>query len=457
MGSAALRSVASARLLVGVTLGVVVAFVASTVISERVESRSAADTDDIVGNAMPSVQVLSLVRGDLRAIDRDLRDRAWMNAEQLARSVAVQRGNIDAALTSYTALPFFPGERDLDAPIPGLLRRLDTQLATASPASTDAAIDVLDQTIDDIDRTLERIETFDASQGQRLGIAIARSRSDSRSLIFLLDAATALLAVVAVTLAVRVRRRAIRALIDETNVAEESLADLRTQVDELGHFAGRVAHDIRNPLQTALLSLEIMRQSWPQAGASIARGESALRRMNRLVDDLLGFARAGGKPLPNATTDIGVVVREVVDGIAAEAAAARVEVRAEAVENAHVACASGVMTSIVANLVRNAITHMGEAVERKVSVRVSDAGARWRLEVQDTGPGIPPGHEQRIFEPHVQLDPVGGGIGLGLATVARLVNGHQGTLGVVSPPGCGAMFWVELPKQEAATPSRAAS
>jgi signal transduction histidine kinase len=364
---------------------------------------------------------------------------------------------VAAALASYTALPFFPGERDLDAPLAGLLRRLDTQLATASPASTDAAVGVLDQTIDDIDRTLERIETFDASQGQRLGLAIARSRSDSRSLIFLLDAATALLAVVAVTLAVRVRRRAIRALIDETNVAEESLADLRTQVDELGHFAGRVAHDIRNPLQTALLSLEIIRQSCPQAGASLARGESALRRMNRLVDDLLGFARAGGKPLPNATTDVGVVVREVVDGIAAEAAAARVEVRAEALANARVACANGVMTSIVANLVRNAITHMGEAVERKVSVRVSDAGARWRLEVQDTGPGIPPGHEQRIFEPHVQLDPGGGGIGLGLATVARLVNGHQGALGVVAPPGCGAVFWVELPKQEAATPSRAAS
>ena len=155
-----------------------------------------------------------------------------MSADQLARSVAVQRRNIDAALASYTALPFFPGERDLDAPIPGLLRRLDTQLATASPASTDAAIDVFDQTIDDIDRTLERIETFDASQGQRLGLAIARSRSDSRSLIFLLDAATVLLAIVAVTLAVRVRRRAIRALIDETNVAEENLADLRTQVDE---------------------------------------------------------------------------------------------------------------------------------------------------------------------------------------------------------------------------------
>jgi signal transduction histidine kinase len=449
MGSAALRSVASARLLVGVTLAVVVAFVASTAISERIASRSAANTDDIIGNAMPSVQMLSLIRGDLRTIDRYLRDRAWMTSEQLTRSDAAQLRNIDAALASYTSLPFFPGEHDLYAPIPGLLSRLETQLATASPTSTDAAVDVFDQTIDDIDHTLERIETYDATQGQRLGLAIARTRSDSRSLIFLLDAATAVLAIIAVTLAVRVRRRAIRALIDETNVAQESLADLRTRVDELGHFAGRVAHDIRNPLQTALLSLEIIRQSSPEAAASVARGVGALRRMNRLVDDLLEFARAGGKPLPNASTDMGAVVREVVEGLATEAAAARVEVAAETVANARVPCASGVMQSIVANLVRNAITHMGEAVERKVSVRISEAGARWRLEVQDTGPGIPPGHEQRIFEPHVQLDPVGSGIGLGLATVARLVNGHQGAFGVVSPPGCGAVFWVELPKLEA--------
>ena len=448
MGSAALRSVSSARLLVGVTFGVVIAFLASTLISQRIEHRSAHDTDDIVGNAMPSVQMLSLVRGDLRTIDRYLRDRESLSSDQLGRSISAQRRNIDAALASYTALPFFPGERDLYAPIPGLLHRLDVQLATALPTSTDAAIDVLDQTVDSVDRAVERIETFDASQGQRLGLELERSRSDSRSVIFLLDAATALLAVGAVVIALRARRRAIRALVAETDVAQQSLADLRTQVDELGHFAGRVAHDIRNPLQTALLSLEIIRQSCPQAGPSVTRGANALRRMNRLVDDLLGFARAGGKPLPNAMTDMSAVVREVLDGLAAEAAAARVEVSADTVAHARVACASGVATSIVANLVRNAITHMGEAVERKVSVRVSDAGARWRLEVQDTGPGIPPGQDQRIFEPHVQLDPVGGGIGLGLATVARLVNGHEGTFGVVSPPGCGAAFWVELPKLE---------
>jgi signal transduction histidine kinase len=446
MDTGALRSVASTRLLVGVTFGVVVAFLANTFISQRIESRSAHDTADIVENAMPSVQVLSLVRGDLRTIDRSLQDRACMSPEELTRSITLQRRSIDAALASYTALPFFPHERAQYAPIPELLARLDAQLATAQPTSTDAAVDMIEHTIDDVDRTVERIESFDASQGQRLGLAIARSRSDSRSVIFLLDAATALLAMGAVMLAVRLRRRAIRTLVEETDVTRRSLADLRVQVDELGHFAGRVAHDLRSPLQTALLSLEIVRQD-PGATNALETSKRALHRMSGLVEDLLGFARAGGNPRPEATTDMGSVVREVVDGLAGEADAADVELSADAIENARVACAPGVMTSIVANLTRNAITHMGDAVERTVSVRVSDAGSHWRLEVQDTGPGIPPGHERRIFEPHVQLDPGGGGIGLGLATVERLVKAHGGRLGVVSPPGSGALFCVELPKQ----------
>ncbi|HSN27879.1 MAG TPA: HAMP domain-containing sensor histidine kinase, partial [Kofleriaceae bacterium] len=69
----------------------------------------------------------------------------------------------------------------------------------------------------------------------------------------------------------------------------------------------------------------------------------------------------------------------------------------------------------------------------------------WRIEVQDTGPGIPPGEDPRIFEPYVQLDRTGGSIGLGLATVQRLARAHGGNVGVISPPGRGALFWVELP------------
>lgn len=433
-----LSSVASARGLVGVTLGVVLAFVFSTPISVSVEKRGVRDTNLIVANAMPSVQLLSLVRGDLRAIDRALPERA-------VRIIAERRRSIDAALASYTAMPFLPGEHPLYLPIPELLQRLDAQLAT-----TPLSMEDIEQTIDEIDRTVERIETYDATQSQRLGRAIERTRSESHSVMLVLSAVTALVALVVLMLAVRGRRRATRALIEEIDSTQQGLANLRTKVDELAHFGGRVAHDIRNPLHAALTALQLVREDCPHATTAVDTCTAALQRMNRMIDDLLGFARAGGKPLPDETSDMAAVVRDVVAGIAREAEAARIAVSAEAATEAHVACATGVMTSIVGNLVSNAIVHMGAAVERRVSVRISEAGRCWRLEVQDTGPGIPPGQEQRIFEPYVQLDRVPGGSGLGLATVERLVTAHGGTLGVLSPPGCGALFWVELPGRVAA-------
>ena len=69
-----------------------------------------------------------------------------------------------------------------------------------------------------------------------------------------------------------------------------------------------------------------------------------------------------------------------------------------------------------------------------------------RLEVEDTGPGIPPEAQQTIFEPFVRVSPAkAAGTGLGLATVKRLVEAHGGRLGVQSKPDAGSLFWVELP------------
>jgi signal transduction histidine kinase len=112
-----------------------------------------------------------------------------------------------------------------------------------------------------------------------------------------------------------------------------------------------------------------------------------------------------------------------------------------------------VFASLITNLVRNAIKYMGDASVRRIDVRVSDNLSRWRVEVADTGPGIPLDHQQRIFEPYVQIVRGGAGIGLGLATVDRLVRAHGGAVGLSSRPGAGACFWFELPKAAANAPA----
>ena len=110
----------------------------------------------------------------------------------------------------------------------------------------------------------------------------------------------------------------------------------------------------------------------------------------------------------------------------------------------------GVLTSALSNLVRNAVKYMGDAPERRIEVRVFAQGAMTRFEVADTGPGIPANLLDSIFEPYVRANPAAAkGIGLGLATVKRVVVTHGGRVGVQSALGAGSLFWFELP---AATP-----
>jgi signal transduction histidine kinase len=118
-----------------------------------------------------------------------------------------------------------------------------------------------------------------------------------------------------------------------------------------------------------------------------------------------------------------------------------------------VRCANGVLSSLLSNLLRNAIKHMGNSPRRQVDLRIEPRYERVRFEVQDTGPGLPPELTTHAFDPYVRgagsSEP---GLGLGLATVRRLVEGHDGRYGVTSKPGEGALFWFELPAADQPSP-----
>lgn len=428
------------------------AVVLATGISQYLERSVATRVDDIVTNAMPSVQVLSLARLELSHMERDVGRFVRAPAEQrpeLQQLIATERHAIDVALASYRSLPYFAGERGLAAPTPALLARVDERVAALTSRGDPATLDPLRDDIIALDDLLEHLVSFDASQGQQLGLSIGKARARSHEFELISDAVIVLLAVGATLLAVRQLRQALSNLVTQRSVAELRASELETKVDELGHFAGRVAHDVLSPLSTAMLSFQIIEQSAqhePRMKRATRLGVAAVERVHTLVEGLLAFARAGGHPEAGDSTAIAPVIADVVDGLHAQAKAARIELVAESVPVASVACSAGVLTSVLSNLVRNAIRYMGESLERRIVIRVRDAGAaRWRVEVQDTGPGIPPGQEQRIFEPYVQLGRANAGIGLGLATVDRLVRAHGGRVGVSSPPGHGCLFWFELP------------
>ena len=128
------------------------------------------------------------------------------------------------------------------------------------------------------------------------------------------------------------------------------------------------------------------------------------------------------------------------------AAAKQTEVRVVAFEDCDAACAPGVLASILSNLVRNGIRYVGDRPRREVRVAVHEYESTLRVEVEDTGPGLPTGLESTVFDPYVRGQSGSPGLGLGLATVKRLAEAYGGSVGVVSRAGEGCTFWFELPR-----------
>jgi signal transduction histidine kinase len=106
-----------------------------------------------------------------------------------------------------------------------------------------------------------------------------------------------------------------------------------------------------------------------------------------------------------------------------------------------------VLTSILGNLVGNAVKFMRDSSERRITLRVVESGDEVRFDIEDTGPGVPAGLEDAIFLPYVRGEGVTQpGLGLGLATVRRFCEAHGGTVGVRSTSGRGSAFFFTLPR-----------
>jgi signal transduction histidine kinase len=426
---------------------VALAFVASTAAAEYVELEIASAAQDITGNAAPSIQHLAALRGDLRRFTLLADDEVDRGLEHLegppSPEIEVARRGIDRAWTAYLALPAFPRERDLwpatqqaKADMEVAVAQLDREMDRGAFGVARNTLDtVVKPAVDRLDSAVLRLIDFDADAGAALARKIEGLSHHSILLAFAGDGVSVLLTVLAALLVRRVVRR-------YTSLIER-------RADELEQFAGRVAHDVLGPLGAATLALEAAERDLPAGSRSrrvIASGKSGLARARLIADGLLEFARAGARGQPGAQADVLEVVRAVVDEVEPDAKERGIAVQVEAVQPGSVACAPGILNSIVSNLVRNAVKHIGDGPRRRVTVRARPVGTRVRIEVEDNGRGLPPELGDSVFEPYVRgpgsKEP---GIGLGLATVKKITEAHGGRVDVRSVPGLGCRFGVELP------------
>ncbi|HEX6888514.1 MAG TPA: ATP-binding protein [Candidatus Nanopelagicales bacterium] len=219
---------------------------------------------------------------------------------------------------------------------------------------------------------------------------------------------------------------------------------------QLRQFVADASHELRTPLVT-LKGYAALHGAGGLADE--ASTEDAMRRikheadrMGRLVEDLLLLAQMDRGPL-QVTGPVNVV--DIVTDLAGDLQVIEPErvVSVDVPESAIVTGDRDRLTQVFAALTTNALRHTppGTAID----LRVIQHLARVRVEVADHGPGIAPDDLPRVFDRFYRADVAraraSGGSGLGLAIASAIVHAHGGTVGVESPPGQGATFWVELP------------
>ncbi len=250
---------------------------------------------------------------------------------------------------------------------------------------------------------------------------------------------------------------AINTDITERQRIEQQL--LRAQrMESLGTLAGGVAHDLNNVLSPILLAAELLQLTdrSPQEAEQLAMIHSSARRGADLVTQVLSFARGvEGKRIPIDVPSLFTEIQRIVlDTFPKDIATAFDLPR-------HPPRLVGDATQIqqvLLNLAINARDAMPSGGRLTIGAGVVDIddqylaatphaapGSYVRIEVEDTGTGMPPDVRERIFEPFFTTKPHGAGTGLGLSTSVAIVESHGGFVHVSSEPGKGSRFRVYLP------------
>jgi signal transduction histidine kinase len=238
---------------------------------------------------------------------------------------------------------------------------------------------------------------------------------------------------------------------EERARASERRAREAEHLAYVGTLTGGLAHEIRNPLSTLTLNLELLREDLERPGAAadprILRkletiGQEA-KRLEQILDDFLRFA--GKHEIQLRVQSVNAVLQDVVAFYAERLARARVQVRTSFAENLPlVALDAGLMKQAVSNLVLNAEAAMPNGGDLMLSTERAKRGVC--IHVTDTGVGIRPEDLDKIGQPYYSTRK--GGTGLGLPTVHRIVKEHGGALEVHSEPGRGTRFTLWLPAAE---------
>jgi len=239
----------------------------------------------------------------------------------------------------------------------------------------------------------------------------------------------------------------IRDVTDQKMLQEQLIQS--EKMSAIGQLVSGVAHELNNPLAgiSAFAQLLLTEKRFPpdqRTAAEMIYAEA--RRASRIVQNLLTFARQH-KP-ERTPTGVNQVLDDTLELRGYELRVRGIEVTRDYDEQIPETMADAhQLQQVFLNLVTNAEQAMEKSPResQRLIVRTRRTGAVIRIDVEDTGPGIPPNLLERIFNPFFTTKPTGSGTGLGLSISLGIVREHEGRIWAENAPQGGARFIVELP------------
>ncbi len=234
------------------------------------------------------------------------------------------------------------------------------------------------------------------------------------------------------------------------SVLHEAAGELRSASDQRRYLMEMVAHDIRSPLMSSQVSLEVLSDERigplpPMAVRQVDALTKNIRRVISLTSDLMEIDKLEMEnlELDPKLLDIYELVEENIVALAELAKKKNITLVNDC-QHIDVMADRLRLGQVITNIVTNAIKFSPE--NQWIRVLATKNDSYLNLSIIDNGPGIPKKHQQRIFEKYAQLENgAGKGFGLGLAICQVIVQAHDGAIGVTNEPGAGARFWVRLP------------
>ena len=232
---------------------------------------------------------------------------------------------------------------------------------------------------------------------------------------------------------------------DDTDTRRlQEMLNRNQRLSAMGEMVARLAHQIRTPLASVMLYISHLNKPYcdeTSKSQHINRIKDSLRQLDRMVNDMLVFAR-GGEFTPE-TVKIGDLLAELKQTIDPQLQHTNSNVSVENNSNAHVIEGSyNMLLGALINVSVNAIQASKNGVEIKIYLQSIDEKTI-EISISDNGPGIDSKIQQKIFDPFFTAR--SGGTGLGLAVVRAVIQCHKGDIRVKSTPGEGAEFIITLP------------